>query len=257
MAISLQSLNKGVSKLPPRILMYGEEKIGKSSFAASAPNPVFLRTEDGEGNIDMKSWDITNYDEMFEALTVLAKEEHDFNTLVVDTLDWFEPMVYRKLMVDRPKNDKGKDITNVDDYGYGKGYVFAMDYWNRLVDALNYIRNEKDMMVIMLAHAHIKSYSPPDSESYDRFSLKMNEKAAEKFMEFSDCIFFARKKVFLRDDNTGRIKAVGSSDGREIMTESQPPFRAGNRYNLPASIPFDANVWNAIAANIGWFEKFK
>jgi len=258
MAISLETLKKGVSKAPPRILMYGAEKIGKTSLAANAPNPIFLRTEDGEGKLDMTSWDLKSYDDFVEAINVLATQEHEFQTIVIDTIDWFEPMIFAKVIADRPQNEKGKAVTNIDDYGYGKGYLYAMDYWGQVIDGLNYLRTTKDMMVILLAHTHIKSYSPPDSESYDRFTLKMNEKASEKLMEFVDCIFFARKKIFVREDDvSGKNKAVGTSDSREIMTESLPSFRAGNRYNLPAIIPLDANAWDVIASNIPYFDKFK
>ena len=257
MAISLNTLKTGVSKAPPRILMYGAEKVGKTSLAAAAPNPVFLRTEDGEGKLDMASWDLKSFDDFVEAIKVLSSEQHDFQTLVIDTIDWFEPMIFAKVIADRPQNEKGKAVTNIDDYGYGKGYLYAMDYWSQVIDGLNYVRNEKQMMIILLAHTHIKSYSPPDSEAYDRFTLKMNEKASEKLMEFVDCIFFARKKVFVKEDASGKNKAVGSSDAREIMTESLPSFRAGNRYNLPASIPLDSNTWQVIAEAIPFFEKYK
>ena len=257
MAISLETLKTGVSKAPPRILMYGSEKVGKTTLAANAPNPIFLRTEDGEGKLDMTSWDLKSFDDFIQAITVLSNEKHEFQTIVIDTIDWFEPMIFAQVIKDRPQNEKGKTVTNIDDYGYGKGYMYAMDYWSQVIEALNYIRNERNMMIILLAHTHIKSYSPPDSEAYDRFTLKMNEKASEKLMEFVDCIFFARKKVFLREDDKGKNKAVGTGDGREIMTESLPSFRAGNRYNLPASIPLDGNTWNVIAEAIPFFDKFK
>jgi hypothetical protein len=61
----------------------------------------------------------------------------------------------------------------------------------------------------------------------------------------------------LREDDKGKNKAIGTADGREIMTESLPSFRAGNRYNLPASIPLDANTWQVIAENIPFFDKYK
>lgn len=257
MAISLATLKTGISKAPPRILMYGAEKVGKTTLAASAPSPIFLRTEDGEGKLDMTSWDMKTFDDFVQAINVLSTEKHDFQTLVVDTIDWFEPMIHTKVMRDRPQNEKGKTVVNIDDYGYGKGYLYAMDYWIQVIDGLNFLRTERGMIIILLAHTQIKSYSPPDSEAYDRFTLKMNEKASEKLMEFVDCIFFARKKVFLREDDKGKNKAVGTADGREIMTESLPSFRAGNRYNLPASIPLDENTWPVIAASIPFFEKYK
>ena len=257
MAISLSSLKTGVSKAPPRILMYSPEKLGKTTWAANAPNPIFLRTEDGEGKLEMTSWDLKSYDDFIEAINVLTTQEHSFQTIVIDTIDWFEPMIFAKVIQDRPQNEKGKVVTNIDDYGYGKGYLYALDYWSQVIDGLNYLRTTKDMMVILLAHTQIKSYSPPDSEAYDRFTLKMNEKASEKFMEFVDCIFFGRKKIFLKEDDKGKMKAIGSSDAREIMTESLPSFRAGNRYNLPASIPLDSKAWDVIASNIPYFDKFK
>ena len=134
MAISLSSLKTGVSKAPPRILMYSPEKLGKTTWAANAPNPIFLRTEDGEGKLEMTSWDLKSYDDFIEAINVLTTQEHSFQTIVIDTIDWFEPMIFAKVIQDRPQNEKGKVVTNIDDYGYGKGYLYAMDYWSQVID---------------------------------------------------------------------------------------------------------------------------
>ena len=47
MAISLSSLKKVRATAAPRIVIYGAEGDGKTSAAASFPNPVFIQTEVG------------------------------------------------------------------------------------------------------------------------------------------------------------------------------------------------------------------
>lgn len=268
MAISLASLQKGVSQDAPVICIYGDSGIGKSTFGANAPNPVFLFTENGRGKLDVAGWEVNSFEEVMEALEVLVNDEHDFNALVLDSLDWFEPLVWKYLISDRPHDEKGRVVKDVSDYGYGKGYSHALDYWQIFIDYIKRLRKEKNMAVILVGHDAITKISPPDGDSYDSWSLKLQNSdkisAREKIIESCDAVLFAKTKDARTDDenasaNKSRTRAIGSGE-RVIYTEKRPAWEAKNRYSLPPQINVKekdwSDVWGVLAANIPWFRQF-
>ena len=95
MAISLSSLRKTGVARPPRIVVYGTHGIGKSTFAANAPAPVFIQTEEGLDAINVDAFPLcTSYEEMVDAIGALASEDHEFATVVVDSADWAEQLIH-------------------------------------------------------------------------------------------------------------------------------------------------------------------
>jgi hypothetical protein len=102
MAISLASLNRTTALKPPRILIHGVHGVGKTTFAAGAPDPVFLLTEDGLGTLDVPHFPLARtFDEVMQGLAALYTEDHGFRTLVVDSVDWLEPLIHAKVCRDR------------------------------------------------------------------------------------------------------------------------------------------------------------
>ena len=245
---------------PPRILIYGPQKIGKSSFGALADKPVFVQVEDGLDGISVDSFPRAySFEEVMSNLQSLAEQEHSFNTVVVDSLDWLEPLVWKETVSRVPYGDKGKKVENIEDYGYGKGFAHAMDVWKDYLDMLDYLRNERNMTVIQIAHAQIRKFENPETDIYDRYEIKLQKSAAAKMMEHSDIILFANYFVGVKKEEKsmskeGRKRAVGSGE-RVLYTEERPAFMAGNRYSLPSEIPFDKNgaYWQTIAEAVPFF----
>ena len=258
MAINLESLHRGVRNDPPRILIYGPEKVGKTTFASQAPSPVFLKFEEGQGSLDLTSWDINSFSEATEALGVLANEKHDFQTVVIDSLDWMEPKVWGQLIQDQPTDEKGRVVSDIEGYGFGKGYKHALKYWETWIDGLNYLRTERKMVIIQIAHSIVKTVNPPDGDSYDEHTIKLADKAGSKMIEFSDCVFFVRHKVHTTDVkgkgfSKDRKIAVGSGES-EVMTQKMPSYYAGNRYSMPTGIKL-VDTWDVMAQHIPYLQK--
>ncbi len=91
----LDTIQKGKRRRPPRVVVYGPEGIGKSSFGAGCPDPVFIQTEDGLGEIECDSFPLcAGYAQFVEQLGAVCSQEHGYKTLVVDTLDWLEKLVW-------------------------------------------------------------------------------------------------------------------------------------------------------------------
>jgi hypothetical protein len=237
---------------PPRIILYGVHGLGKSTFGSLAPSPVFIQTEDGLDSLDVPAFPLAkSFDEVMQYIGELAEQNHEFKTLVVDSVDWLEPLIWAQVCAEH-------NVKAIDEIGYGKGYGFALDIWAQYIDALNYLRDEKDMMIIQLAHSHVKRFENPETEAYDRYEMKLNVKAAGKLQEHSDIVLFGNYFTAVKKDKDGmkeRKRAIGSGE-RILYTTERPAATAKNRYNLPSEIEFlqDGIYWNTIMENIPYFK---
>ena len=166
MAISLAQLTRANTPKPPRILIHGVAGVGKTTFAAEANNPVFVQTEDGLGTIPAANFPLARtFEEVLESLASLYTEDHDFKTVVIDSVDWLEPLVWGKACRD---NGWG----SIEDAGYGKGYVAALTLWRQYIDGLNALRDDRGMTVVQIAHTDIKRFDSPEHDPYDRYVIK-------------------------------------------------------------------------------------
>lgn len=253
--MSLASISKGKTPKPPRIIIYGGHKMGKSTFAANAPKPIFIQTEDGLDNIDADKFPLaTSYDDVVSQMRVLAEEDHGYETLVIDSLDWLEPLIWKKLIQDRPSDEKGRLVKDITDYGYGKGFQYATDYWSDLLAGIDYLRESRGMMILMLAHEQIKRFDDPEADPYDRYQIKLHQAASDKLQEKADAIFFISNKKAVKEKDVGFNKKVARAvdAGRFIYTQESAAFDAGNRFNLPTQIPLttDGSAWNTLVEHI-------
>jgi hypothetical protein len=249
MAISLSSLQRGAVQKPPRILVYGVSGIGKTTLATSALNPVVIQTEDGLGTIDVQSFPLAkSYTDVMDALASLATEAHDLKTLVVDSLDWMEPLVWAHACT-------RNGWPNIEHPGYGKGYVEALILWREYIDAINYLRDTVGMTVVQIAHTNIKRFDSPESEPYDRYEIKLHKTANALVQEHSDVVLFANYRIATTKADAGFNKkitrAIGSGE-RVLYTQERPAFLAKNRYGMPESMPM---AWANVAAAIPYFQQ--
>lgn len=228
--MTLGSVTRGRIQVPLRVLLYGVEGIGKSTFASNAPNPIFLCAEDGTTHLDVarlpepKTWE-----EAFEGVRALANEKHDFKTLAVDTLDWLEPLCWDVIC-------KRTSKTSVDEVGYGKGYNAALDEWRRFLAELESLRKKREMWIVLLAHAQVKTFKNPNGEDFDRYQLKLHDKAGGLVKEWCDAVLFANYETFTVEKEKNK-RILGVSGARVIYTQRTAAWDAKNRHDLPQSIP--------------------
>ena len=226
---------------PPRIILHGLSGMGKSTLGATTPLPIFLPTEDGLGEIKVARFPlIILYDDFMNYLNMLKEESHPYKTVVIDSLDWLELLVW-----DRVCATAG--TKSIEDIGWSKGYVFALTFWDEILVKLDELRDQ-GMIILFLAHNEIKTFHPPDGEAYDRYQIKLHHKAQSKLTEWADCVLFATYKVYVQKDSPGDMKGKGVGSGeRVIYTEERPAFKAKSRYKMPFEIPFS---WEAILSYI-------
>ena len=230
---------------PPRLLIYADHGIGKSSLAAAAPNPIFIQLEDGLENIDTSAFPLcATFDEMLGQLTQIYREEHDFKTLVLDSLDWAETLIAQHVCKEAGKR-------SLADFGYGAGYQAVLDQFGRVIRALHAIREERGMNIICICHSMVKSYINPLGADYDRHILKLRDKNAGLFMEWCDLIGFMHFSVFTSTAKRGfgqeTTKAYGGSD-RVLSCAPNAAYVSKNRYGITEDIeiPDPASGWAAL-----------
>jgi len=249
MAFDLASISSASMARSPRTVIYGESGLGKTTFAAGAPNPIFLLSEDGLGRITVPHFPkVATFGDVMEAITTLYTEAHPYQTLVVDSIDWLEPLIW-----DQTCADGGK--SSIEDFGFGRGHVEALRYWRQFFDGVTALRNDRDMLIILIGHSHVVRIEDPLTAAYDSHSLKLNKKAAALVEEFADVIGFAalktltvdEKKASFSDKDAKRTRAKTTGE-RQLHVQPSPAYTAKNRYDLPSPLPLE---WAAYAAYLG------
>jgi len=241
MAINLASLQRNTIK-PPRIIIHGDAGIGKTTFAVCADSPVVIQTEDGLGSLDATAFPLArSFTDVMDALGSLYQEKHDFKTLVVDSLDWLEPMIWQEVC-------RTHGVDSIEKMNYGKGYVEALGIWRIFFNGITALRDDKGMTVVMIAHSEQKRVEDPMLPAYDTHDLKLHKRAGALAEEFADVILFAAMQTNTVTEDAGfnnkRTRATTTGQ-RVIHTVGQPAFLAKNRFNLPPVLPL---TWADFAA---------
>jgi len=240
----LGKIQKGRLPMSYRYLFYGETGIGKSTLAAHAPNPIWADIEDGSGRLDVARYTFRDeagghvphtYAEFMAMIEDLRASEHGFQTLVIDSLDRLEGLIW-KHMVKRDTTSK-HPLTTVEDYGYGRGYNNAVEEWRGLCARLDRLR-ARGMSIVMLAHSHIKNFKNPTGDDFDRFQMRVNEKSSPFIREWCDVVGFCSFEQGAKLSDDGRAKGWETGK-RFVHFERTAAYDAKTRLALPAEIELD------------------
>jgi hypothetical protein len=244
----MSRVERGRTPKPPRLLVYGTEGIGKSTFAASAPRPIYVQTEDGLDEIACDKLPLaTTYDAVLGALAELRHEQHEYETVVIDSLDWLERLVWDKLC-----GQYGVSSIEKVDGGYARGYMHALTFWREIIDHLNVLRGARGMVVLLIAHAKVERFEDPESSPYDRYSPRLHRHAAALVGEWCDAVLFATRRIRTQTEDAGFNRkrtiahAIGKDGGERILRcVGGPSCVAKNRYGIAADLPLS---WAAFMA---------
>lgn len=245
MSFDLTSIKRGPDLKPPRLFLYAVEGIGKTTFAANAPAPIFIQTEDGLGGLDVARFPmVEKIDDIRAAIGSLYESEHEFETVVLDSADWLEQIIAKEIEA----THEAKDLA------YGKGALKQAEIWRELLDGFNALRNDRGMSVILIGHCQIKRFDSPETEPYDRYMPKLQERSSALVREWADAVLFANYRTVVKTTEVGFKKEVsrGITTGeRLVYTTEKPAYMAKNRYALPESLPLSWDALsNAIAGRI-------
>lgn len=225
---------------PQKILLYSVQGLGKTTFAATFEKPIIVRTEDGAGAIDAPTFPdlVATFSDMESAITALHGE-HDFKTVVLDSLDWLEPLVWEKQIASAPVTEKGKEVKTIEDYGFGKGYSMSLNWWRYLMGGFDSLRLTRGMNIVLIAHSEVKRYDSPETDPYDRYGIKLHKGAFALWQEWADMVLFCNYKTRTHSADVGFNKEIVRGEGsgeRVIYTEERPAYLAKNRWGLSPEI---------------------
>lgn len=244
--VQIAGISVGKKEKPPIVVIYGPDGVGKSSFGADAPMPVFLGPEDGTSNLDVARFDgVTTFADIRKNVKRLMNEKLPFQTCVLDSLDHIEPLLWKEICV-------ASNAAVIEDAfgGFGRGFTRANQLWAELIADLKWLRDNKKMNIIAIAHSQIKTMNDPSQPlPYDRYMLKLNEKAAALWRESADAVLFVNYETVVRKEKKSdqKAKAYGE-DKRILFTQRRPSHDAKNRYGLPYEMPFELGfAWNVFA----------
>lgn len=228
---------KGKIPCAKKVVVYGPEGIGKSTFASHFPDPVFIDTEGSTKDMDVSRFEKpSSWTMLMEQIRYVKMNPSICRTLVIDTADWAEQMCVADVCARYGK--KG-----VEDFGYGNGYVYAKEEFGRFLNALEEVV-DAGVNVVLTAHAQMRKFEQPDElGSYDRWEMKLGKKTSSQttpiVKEWADMVLFVNYKTWsvATDDKGKKRKAQGGA--RVMYTSHHPCWDAKNRYGLPEEVPFE------------------
>ena len=228
------TITKGPVQAGIKTVIYGTEGVGKTTFVSKFPGVVFIDTEGSTKHMDVARFDEpVSLDHVLDMLNYVAGNPDEIGTIAIDTVDWLEKLIFRAVCDE-------KNLKNIEDMGYGKGYVYAKQKMQGVLDVLDLI-TKRGIHVVLVCHSMIRKFELPDEMgSYDRYMLKLNEKnIAPLVKEWVDMILFVNYKTDIVTDSDGKTKKGRGGQKRIMYANHSACWDAKNRFGLPDEMPFE------------------
>lgn len=225
------NITKGKINRAQKVVIYGSEGIGKSSLAANFPNPLFIDTEGGTAQMDVRRIDKPqSWEELLAIVQEVAVTPDVCKSLILDTADWAEQLIVTFLCAKYKQN-------SIESFGYGKGYTYLAEEFTKLLNAFDRVITA-DIHVVITAHAKMRKFEQPDEMgAYDRWEMKLSKQVAPLLKEWCDLLLFCNYQTFVVTSENNTQKAQG---GKRVMyTSHHPAWDAKNRVHLPEVLELD------------------
>ena len=239
-------LKSSKKKHPPVIAVYGSAGVGKTGFAMEFPEPIYLWVEGEEPpdgiDIEGRNDEIKSFSGLLDTFADLLENDHPFKTVVIDSLDKLEPMVWEATCARNgwdtiDSNDKGSPTA------FGKGYLAADVEWSEYHAAVSAL-SRAGLFVVQILHSETKTFKDPLVDDYDRYRPKLQKRAMDLVVENCKALLFVNRRTSVKQVDKGfgtkQAKPEGMSGAeRVIHTDERAGFLAKNRLNgAPAQIPY-------------------
>ena len=224
-------IESGLEKRPLKVVIYGAEGIGKSTFASQFPEPLFLDTEGGTSSLNIRRVKCgSSWDYLLSCVNEVIKDPSICKTLVIDTADWAESLCTKYVCEKYRKS-------NIEEFGFGKGYVYLQDEFSKLLTALDKLI-ELGVNAVITAHGKPRKFElPEEAGQFDRWEMKLTKQVAPLLKEWCDMLLFCNYKTYVVTTENNTKKAQGGK--RVIYTSHHACWDAKNRYGLPDELDLD------------------
>ncbi len=242
MAYDLSSITSSKKDTPPRIILLGVQKVGKSTFASKAPGAIFLpiKHEEGIDELDVQATPvIETYQDCLGWLDSLVVGNHEHQTVVIDSSSTLEPLIWDEVVASDPKASTIERVQG----GFAKGYIEALKYWREVMSRLDALR-ARGMASIVIGHVIVKQFNDPMEDPYDKYHWDIHYKAAALWERWADCILFTKKEAYVttKEESGKKIRKAVGEDKSKLYTQARPAHPGGGRGvygHLPYELPLD------------------
>ncbi len=237
---------KGKEVKPQIIMLSGVPGVGKSTFAANAPEALFLQLEEGVSHLDVhKTKLLGSWNEVKDALRFLGTQQHSYKWLIVDTVTRLQDLIDAQVC-----SENGVD--SIAKIPYGKGPSYTQNYWIELMKMLRYLRDSRGLNTILVAHVELKPFQDPETETYDKYGPALHKNVSAFMVQECDAVLFARYHVRTKEVDKGfgrtETKALRNAS-RVLRCNDGPTATAKNRYGMPDEIALDWNEFSGFLPN--------
>jgi hypothetical protein len=225
-------------------IVYGDNGVGKTTLLASSKNPIIMDMEGNCSHIEAPKCPINTLDDFDDFLYALASQEHDYKTLVIDSIDSLEVLISGKIA----------QAHSPQELSFGKSAAIWARYIKDIVSRLENLSKQKGMSILFTAHWKVKAANNPMTEQYDRYDLRISEAMRTGFCNWVQFIVLALKEVIFEDRKEvgfGKKKAK-NIERRVLYTRGDPTYYGKNVFNLPEKMPMD---WEQFITNVTKFYK--
>lgn len=231
-------ITSGIKPTARRMLIYGDNGIGKNWLASKFPRPLFINLEDGCDDTDCSRTErLKSYGEVVDCVSWLITNEHDYKTIVIDTADWLERAIFDEVA-------KAHNKKKINEIGYGKGYELAEGKWQFLIDGLTVLW-KAGIHILLTAHVEIEKFANPEGDQYNYYKPLLDDRGSKIVGQWCSEVLFLNTRVRTVEKEAGFNRnhtfAVGSD--RVIYTTETASHVAKNRLNMPAELPL---AWESI-----------
>ncbi len=239
--MSVLSTIKKPDDRPAIVTILGDSGLGKTSLACTFPNPIVIRAEDGLSAIPAEQRPdafpiIQKVDDVWDQLMGLIKEDHDYKTLIVDSVTALERLFVQHVIDSDPKNPRSINQANG---GYGAGLAAVATMHQRVRKACGMLNERKNMHVVFVAHADTETIELPDQDPYTRYSLRLGKRSVAPYVDDSDVVGFLKLQTFTTGD--GERKKAMSDGTRILVCYATASNVSKNRYGIEDDIVFEPN----------------
>jgi GTPase SAR1 family protein len=212
------SITKGRIQEPQKVVIYGPQGVGKTSLAALFPNPLFLDTERGTRRMNVDRIEIESLKHFNEEIAAIptGKDYAEYQTVVIDTIDWLEAKVKELVVASYSMKDRS----------YGREESFTADEIMKILNNLTPLLTSGKHVVLLAHSATVKMELPDVAAAFDRYELDMGKKhVAPLVKHWADHLLFLKNKIAVREVEDGKNKGVGKGE-RILCTSTTAAYDA-------------------------------